>query len=237
MFCVREQRWIMLNRGNESSLKFICHLCIKHSATPRAAKAPHRPLTCGGSATASTAECGLRRTGCQPLAACGSWSPANDLVRWCSFRMEELATYVTCFGTRTNTTDLDCLVYATSPITLPSFKTSGSTAESVELNGSCGKDGPPGPITSEKKRNSSKYKQIRKLQDDTSSISEVSHNSSNTANQIHFWINFDRKPNLLLGIPSNLLPGHALLHAGVFHVLHSISPGHHNSPSLRRGVG
>jgi hypothetical protein len=151
--------------------------------------------------------------------------------------MEELATYVTCFGTRTNTTDLDCLVYATSPITLPSFKTSGSTAESVELNGSCGKDGPPGPITSEKKRNSSKYKQIRKLQDDTSSISEVSHNSSNTANQIHFWINFDRKPNLLLGIPSNLLPGHALLHAGVFHVLHSISPGHHNSPSLRRGVG
>lgn len=110
MFCVREQRWIILNRGNESSLKFICHLCIKHSATPRAAKAPHRPLTCGGSATASTAECGLRRTGWQPLAACGSWSPANDLVRRCSFRMEELAAYVTCFSTRTNTTDLDCLV-------------------------------------------------------------------------------------------------------------------------------
>ena len=154
--------------------------------------------------------------------------------------MEELATYVTCFGifgTRTNTTDLDCLVYATLPITLPSFKTSGSAAESMELNGSCGKDGPPGPITSEKKRNSSKYKQIKQLQDDTGSISEVSHNSSNTANQIHFLINFDRKPNLLLGIPSNLLPGHALLHGGVFHVLHSISPGHHNSPTLRRGVG
>ena len=221
MFCVREQRWIMLNRGNESSLKFICHLCIKHSLQPysRAAKAPHM---------------------WRIRDSLGSWSPANDLVRWCSFRMEELATYVTCFGifgTRTNTTDLDCLVYATPPITLPSFKTSGSAAESMELNGSCGKDGPPGPITSEKKRNSSKYKQIKQLQDDTGSISEVSHNSSNTANQIHFLINFDRKPNLLLGIPSNLLPGHALLHGGVFHVLHSISPGHHNSPTLRRGVG